>query len=121
MADDPARRAFLRSSLLAGRHDAQLSGVSPRVPAVGELFGRPVVLARRWEILADVARFMLEQRVGCVVVVEECPEGLRAPLAILTDVDLLATVLARSPHDARSLRVADVIADEALSMLKDTV
>jgi CBS domain-containing protein len=75
----------------------------------GELCQRDVVTVRRQEELATVAKLMRERHVGCLIVVEPMIEqGGERPLGILTDRDIVTTVIARD-LDPRSVMVDDVM------------
>lgn len=89
--------------------------------SAGDLCTRSVVIAHRDLALNEAARLMREQHVGCLVVVDETPDG-RMPVGLLTDRDIVTAVVAQDV-DARTLRVEDmmstppVIAREADSLV----
>jgi CBS domain-containing protein len=60
--------------------------------SVGELCCREVVVARGAESLRTAAQLMQAHRVGSVVVCED-RAGMRAPVGIVTDRDIVMTVL----------------------------
>lgn len=73
----------------------------------GDLCTRAVVIAHRDLPLTNAAKLMREHYVGCLVVVDETPQG-RVPIGLLTDRDIVTTVVARAV-DARLLRVEDMM------------
>jgi CBS domain-containing protein len=76
---------------------------------VGDLCQKTLVTVRPYEELLSAARLMREKHVGYVVVVEPAlAEGTFQPIGVLTDRDLVVSVLAREA-DARTLRVEDVM------------
>jgi CBS domain-containing protein len=88
-----------------------------------EILQRDVVTVRPGEELLWAARLMREKHVGYLVVVEPALlEGTVRPVGVLTDRDIVVTVIARE-IDPRSLRVEDVMtrkpvvarADESLN------
>ncbi|MDD9933633.1 MAG: CBS domain-containing protein [Myxococcales bacterium] len=60
---------------------------------IGQLCNRRVVVARRMESAAEIARLMRDEHVGSVVLVDE-RDGQRVPVGIVTDRDLVLTVVA---------------------------
>ena len=75
----------------------------------GELCNREVVFVHRDTRLVEAARLMREHHVGSVVVVVERLSE-RVPVGILTDRDIVVSVLAKE-LDPRTLTVADVLTD----------
>lgn len=65
----------------------------------------------------EAARTMREQHVGCLVVVEESPQG-RIALGVLTDRDIVTEVVARD-HDTTMVRVADVMSRDLVTVRED--
>lgn len=61
--------------------------------SIGEICNREVVIAERSSSIAEMARLMREHHVGDVVVVET-QEGLRRPVGIVTDRDIVVEVIA---------------------------
>lgn len=74
---------------------------------IGEICTRVTIFAYPTMSVSDAARLMLEQHVGCVVVVEETGRGRRV-LGMLTDRDITVAVVARE-FNAQSTRVADIM------------
>ncbi|HSB25677.1 MAG TPA: CBS domain-containing protein [Burkholderiaceae bacterium] len=83
-----------------------MSATSHRMTAA-ELCARTVVVTESNAPLAEAARMMREQHVGCVVVVRETADG-RQVVGLLTDRDIVTTVVARDVS-ASKLRVEDVM------------
>jgi len=74
-----------------------------------ELCQRHVVTVRRHEELTTAAWIMRERNVGCLVVVEAAGAiGGERPIGLLTDRDIVTTVIARN-LDPHSVLVADVM------------
>jgi CBS domain-containing protein len=79
---------------------------------VGELCSREVVFAERDMPLVRAAGLMRNHHVGCLVVVIE-RDGERVPVGMLTDRDIVVTVIAKQV-DPETLSVADVMSEGAL-------
>lgn len=79
----------------------------------GEVCNPWTVIAKPDESLVSVARRMLNEHVGCVVVVEE-RAGKSIPIGMLTDRDIVVGVIARADGDIDTLMVGD-------AMTKDVV
>ena len=74
-----------------------------------ELCQRHVVTVRPHEELTTAAWMMRERNVGCLVVVEPIgPTGGERPIGMLTDRDIVTTVIARD-GDPKALVVDDVM------------
>ena len=81
---------------------------------VGEICQRNVVTVRDFDELTSAARLMREKHVGYIVVVEPAlEESTFKPMGVLTDRDIVVSVVARDA-DARALRVSDVMTREPL-------
>ena len=89
---------------------------------VGEIGRRNVVTVRPHDDLMSAARLMRERHVGYLVVVEPAvAEKSWRPVGVLTDRDLVVSVMAREA-DARTLRVEDVMSRKpVVVMLNDSV
>lgn len=81
----------------------------------GVFCNRNVVIAKPAEGLGEVAARMLEERVGCVVVVEDGEIGHRRPVGILTDRDIVVGVLAHTDRHLHALSVRDVMTTEVVT------
>lgn len=75
---------------------------------IGESCNRHVVIARRDESLAEAARRMRDLHVGALVVADE-QDGRRIPVGVLTDRDLVVSVLAGGRGDPEALTVGAVM------------
>jgi len=85
--------------------------------SIGEVCNREVVIVTPEESITEAARLMRERHVGDVVVVSE-REGVRVPVGILSDRDLVIEVLAKEvPLDA--VTVGDVMSDRLLIARED--
>jgi CBS domain-containing protein len=81
---------------------------------VGEICQRNVVTVRDFDELTSAARLMREKHVGYIVVIEPAfEEGTFKPMGVLTDRDIVVSVVAREA-DPRALRVSDVMTREPL-------
>ena len=72
---------------------------------VGEVSRRPVVTADPDESIVEVACRMRDEHVGDVVVVDK----QRRPVGMLTDRDIVVSVVAQSPDKIDTLLVSDVM------------
>ncbi|MDO9313117.1 MAG: CBS domain-containing protein [Burkholderiaceae bacterium] len=75
--------------------------------SAGDLCTRTVVVAERKLVLNEAARLMREHHVGCLVVVDQTPDG-RFPVGLLTDRDIVTAVVAKD-IDVSTLCVEDVM------------
>jgi len=76
---------------------------------VAKLCRENVVTIRQSEELTAAAELMRERHIGYLVVVEpEFADGSLKPIGVLTDRDIVVTVVARQT-DPRTLRVGDVM------------
>lgn len=75
---------------------------------VGEFCNRQVVIARRDESVAEAARRIRDFHVGTLIVVDE-QDGRRVPVGVVTDRDLVVSVLAGDRRDIDTLKVGDVM------------
>ena len=69
---------------------------------------RDPVVATRETTVASAARIMRENHVGSVIVVDRMDEGLRLPVGIVTDRDLVVEVLATG-LDSETITVGDIM------------
>jgi len=86
---------------------------------IGQICQRRVVTVSASDDLASAARLMREQHIGYLVVIEPAfqENGVR-PVGVLTDRDIVVTVVAREA-DPRSLRVGDVMTQAPVTVLAD--
>ena len=76
---------------------------------VGSLCRKAVVTVRQSDEISAAAGVMRDHHVGYVVVVEaDLPDGALRPVGVLTDRDLMVSVIARGV-DPRTLKVGDVM------------
>jgi CBS domain-containing protein len=76
---------------------------------VSNICSRNAITVRRSDELVKAAQLMREEHVGFLVVVEpDVEDGLQRPIGVLTDRDIVITVVARET-DPRTLRVGDVM------------
>ena len=68
---------------------------------------REVVIAQKNDTLVEVAKLMREYQVGSIVIVEE-RNGLRYPVGIVTDRDLVIELIAKEV-DINSVTLGDVM------------
>jgi CBS domain-containing protein len=85
----------------------------------GEFCNRRVVVAKRGETLGDAARRMLDEHVGCLVVVEEDEPGQPKPVGMLTDRDIVVGVLARTDRHLDAITVGDVMTPSPVTAEED--
>jgi CBS domain-containing protein len=82
--------------------------------SAGDLCTRETVVAPRAMPLTEAARLMREHHVGALVVVDEAGAG-RVPVGMLTDRDIVTTVIAPDV-DVHLLRVEDVTTSEPVAV-----
>jgi CBS domain-containing protein len=81
---------------------------------VGSICKKDAVSVRPSDELVAAARLMREKHIGYLVVTEpDLRDGAERPVGVLTDRDIVVSVVAREV-DPRSLRVADVMTPEPL-------
>jgi CBS domain-containing protein len=86
---------------------------------VGDLCQKLPVTVRPFDDLVLVAQLMREKHVGYVVVVEpDAREGVFKPSGVLTDRDIVVTVIAKEA-DARTLRATDVMTPQPVVAFAD--
>lgn len=86
---------------------------------VGAICKRNVVVAPRGEAIVDAAKRMRMFHVGDVVVIEDRGD-MRVPVGILTDRDIVLSVVASDPEHLSSLLVSDAMSSELVSAPEDT-
>lgn len=91
--------------------------MAPNRMTAGELCQRNVAVAFRSTVLHDAARAMRGRHVGCLVVVEESGDQ-RVVVGLLTDRDIVTTVVARDLAPT-SLRVGDVMTEDVVCVRED--
>jgi len=91
--------------------------MSGRRLTAGGVCTRAVTIAYRGMRLAEAARAMREQDVGCLVVVEQMDPG-RAVVDILTDRDIVVSVIAKD-QDARFMSVGEAMTTDVVIVRED--
>lgn len=81
---------------------------------VGEICNRSVVVAPKTEGIVDAAKRMRASHVGDVVVVENRGDG-HVPIGIITDRDIVISVVAGDPDHINYLLVSDVMSDDLVT------
>lgn len=85
----------------------------------GQICQKEVVMVRATDDLAAAARLMREHHIGFLVVVEpSMQEAGFTPVGVLTDRDIVVSVVAREA-DPRTLRVGDVMTPRPVTVMKD--
>ena len=85
--------------------------------SAGEVCIREVVIAERDMLLSEAAQLLRGEHVGCLVVVEEF-DGLKRVCGLLTDRDLVTSVIAPG-LDVRALCVEDVMSTPPITLKED--
>ena len=73
-----------------------------------------VAVAYRSLVVSEAARLMSDRHVGCLVVIEERPEG-KMPVGILTDRDIVMSVVAKD-LDPRTIPVGEVMSADLVAV-----
>ena len=81
---------------------------------IGEICTREVVIVKRNETVLEAAKLMRQHHVGDVVVIEE-REGLRFPVGIVTDRDLVVEIMAPE-LDPAAITVGDIMEQELVTV-----
>ncbi|MBI4266605.1 MAG: CBS domain-containing protein [Acidobacteria bacterium] len=81
---------------------------------VGEICHRNVVVAPKGEMIVDAARRMRTSHVGALVVIEN-RNGRHVPIGIVTDRDIVVSVVAGDPEHINCLLVNDVMSDDLVA------
>ncbi|MEO7320643.1 MAG: CBS domain-containing protein [Nitrosospira sp.] len=84
---------------------------------VGEICNRDVIILHRDNTILEAAKLMRQHHVGDVVVVEE-RGGVRVPVGIVTDRDLVVEIMA-TELDQTVITVGDIMVQE-LATAKDS-
>lgn len=74
---------------------------------VGEICNREVVIVHREDTVLDAAKLMRQHHVGDVLVIEK-HNGVRVPVGIVTDRDLVVEILAPE-LDGNAITVGDIM------------
>jgi CBS domain-containing protein len=81
---------------------------------IEDLCNRAVVVAPRAEMIIDAAKRMRTSHVGALVVVET-RGGHHVPIGIITDRDIVISVVAGDPEHLDTLLVGDVMSSELVT------
>jgi predicted transcriptional regulator len=81
---------------------------------VGDICNRNVVVAPKGEMIIDAAKRMRTSHVGALVVVET-RDGRHVPVGIITDRDIVISVVASDPEHMHSLLVGDVMGTDLIT------
>lgn len=84
----------------------------------GEICVRDVVVATRDTTVTEAAKLMRQQHVGSLVIVDRTEEGLRVPLGIVTDRDIVIEVTA-TELDPATITVGDIMPAEVVTVRGD--
>jgi CBS domain-containing protein len=85
---------------------------------VSEICNREVVVVQRDDTALEAARLMRQHHVGDVLVVED-RNGVRVPVGIVTDRDLIMEIMAPE-LDEMVITVGDIIAKELVTVKEST-
>ena len=85
---------------------------------VGDICSRNVVVASKTEMIVDAAKRMRFAHVGDIVVVED-RKGQRVPIGIVTDRDIVLSVLAGDPDHLNHLSLNDMMSEDLLTSRED--
>jgi CBS domain-containing protein len=86
---------------------------------VGSICKRSLVVAPKDESIVDAAKRMRMLHVGTVIVVEE-RDGKPVPIGILTDRDIVLSIVASDAEHLPFLNVSDAMSDNLLVAAEDT-
>jgi predicted transcriptional regulator len=81
---------------------------------VGDICNRNVVVAPKGEMIVDAAKRMRTSHVGALIVVET-RNGRHVPVGIITDRDIVLSVVASDPEHLFSLLVSDVMGTDLIT------
>ncbi|SEO38214.1 CBS domain-containing protein [Nitrosovibrio sp. Nv6] len=81
---------------------------------IGEICSRDVVFLRRDDTVLEAAKLMRQHHVGDVVVIEE-RDGVRVPVGIVTDRDLVVEIMA-TELDHTVITVGDIMEQELVTV-----
>jgi CBS domain-containing protein len=85
---------------------------------IGEICNRDVVIVKSSDTIQEAAKLMRQHHVGDVVVVEE-RGGVRVPVGIVTDRDLVVEILA-TELDPGVITVGDIMERELVTVKEST-
>ncbi len=82
---------------------------------VGKICQRNAVTVGERDEITKAAQLMREKHVGYLVVTESCGEALQRPIGVLTDRDIVVTVVARET-DPRAFIVGEIMTRQPVSI-----
>jgi CBS domain-containing protein len=85
---------------------------------VGDICTRHVVVAPKTEMLVDAALRMRTSHVGAVVIVES-KEGRQIPIGIVTDRDIVVSVVAGDPDHLNFMLISDMMTTDLVTARAD--
>ena len=86
---------------------------------IGSTCKRNVVVSPRDESIVDAAKRMRMLHVGTVIIIEE-RDRMQVPVGILTDRDIVLSIVASDPEHLPFLSVGDAMSDDLLTAGEDT-
>ena len=86
---------------------------------IGSICKRNVAVAPKAESIVDAAKRMRLLHVGTLIIVDQ-REGKQVPIGMLTDRDIVLSVVASDPHHLPFLSVSDAMSDDLLTAVEDT-
>ena len=84
----------------------------------GDICTRNVVVAAKTEMLVDAAQRMRTSHVGAVVIVES-KGGRQVPIGIVTDRDIVVSVVAGDPDHLNFMLVSDMMTTDVITARAD--
>lgn len=84
---------------------------------VSEICNREVIIVQRSNTIFEAARLMRQHHVGDVVVVEDIA-GVRVPVGIVTDRDLVVEIMAPA-IDQMTITVGDIMVPELATVMEN--
>ena len=86
---------------------------------IGSICKRNVVVAPKNERIVDAAKRMRMLHVGALVVVAQ-RDGIQIPIGILTDRDIVLSIVASDPEHLPCLLVGDAMSDDLVTVRADS-
>lgn len=85
---------------------------------IKQVCSRMVAVAERHNSVREAAQLMREHHVGCLVVIEK-RDGRTRPVGVVTDRDIVVSVVALASVQPETLRVEDIMARELATIDED--
>lgn len=86
---------------------------------IGSICKKNVVVAPKDERIVDAAKRMRMLHVGAIVVVAQ-RQGIQVPIGILTDRDIVLSIVASDPEHLPCLLVGDAMSDDLVTVRMET-